>query len=151
MKSKLQFILAGAAFFLTGLSAYLLITRHRAFSSGLNAGLAEAAQGQAASSYMGLELLDKVHDKNAEIYKKTLISNMNSSLYSLSFFDHEVKVRPMYWKVLVRLNEPTYKKFFQKLRDQRKVHNWLSNDPNIENKIQQVIERYILYGNPYAM
>jgi hypothetical protein len=151
LKYKLVYALAVVSAFSLGLNIYLMISRRQAFWSGNNAGIVQKCEGEVVSSFTGLEALEKVNDPRVEAYKKMLEVQLNAALSAMPYSEKEVKVRPLEWKILIRMNTRIYKEFYRKLGAARVAYGWQSSEPQVESRIQSVIDQYAKDGNLYGI
>ena len=117
------------------------------FMKGYFTGLVETHESQIVNAYSGLRLLKDINVDEIKTYRRMLISNMNTALFSLWFVAHEVTIRPEILKITTEIKSDNFRGFFEKLKELRNQNNWLYDELEKEEKVQWVLDQYIQYGN----
>ena len=83
--------------------------------------------------------------------KRHFINTSLISLYKLNKEIHNNLLWPENIKDKILINNFTYKEIFENIRIQRTENNWTWNDEIQEEEINQILDLYIAYGNPYRL
>ena len=75
---------------------------------------------------------------------------MNTALYALSFVDRDVTIRPEILKQTTKISSPNMKRLMTRLRQARIDNKWQPSDPEQEESIGRVLDRYVRTGNVYG-
>ncbi len=145
------------------------------FVSGLSAGLIQSHEGNIFNAYTAIKMLEGTKDPKVLQFTDEKIIEINTNLYAISQVINDVQVKPELLKILIVPAIPIMKDFMANLSAERTAHGWKMTDAkmrtlqpqmltddsvpamnqeqmraDMEQKIQETLDRYIQTGNIFG-
>lgn len=126
------------------------------FDTGYMLGSLSSAEIAVQKAFLDLQIVndESFQYKNKSSVKKLRITELNTALSSIYIYKQQIPDNlnlPDGFKELLTSNSESRKIFYKKLKDKRIENDWIDEDPENENRINEILDIYIEYGNPYRL
>ena len=126
------------------------------FDTGYMLGSLSSAQIEVQKAYLDLQIVndESFRYKNKSSLKKLRITDLNIALSSIYTYKEQIPDNlnwPDGFEELLTANSEKMKIFYKKLKVERIENDWIDEDPENEKRINEILDIYIEYGNPYKL